>query len=236
MFTVTVRVSGAGRLADFRERLRALMVLDPDAEDYTEHHAEGLLEYRFEPAKGIPFPAFAEVSAEFPELRVEAQWSRDGVGGRALIECGQLVEQDVVDEQAAALEVEVDSDARLLLGFVCEADGEAIAGYAATCERQTYFRFRDGTLELIDPQDADAALEELAFAFVEEWIWFDEESDAPAQLERTRYQGYGHPVRGANLKSEKLAYLRRSGGRISTLNEAGRKAREALAARWLETP
>jgi len=57
MFTALVRVTGAGRLADFRERLRGLLVRDPDAEDYSEHHEEGRLEYRFAPKKGIPFPA-----------------------------------------------------------------------------------------------------------------------------------------------------------------------------------
>ena len=57
MFSAVVRVTGAGRLADFRERLRWLLVRDPDAEDYTEHHADGLLEYRFTPRHGLPFPA-----------------------------------------------------------------------------------------------------------------------------------------------------------------------------------
>jgi len=33
MFTAVVRVTGAGRLADFRERLRWLMVRDEDAEE-----------------------------------------------------------------------------------------------------------------------------------------------------------------------------------------------------------
>ena len=45
MFTAVVRITGAGRLEDFRERLRWLMVRDAEAEDYTEHHAEGRLEY-----------------------------------------------------------------------------------------------------------------------------------------------------------------------------------------------
>ena len=58
MFTAVVRITGAGRLADFREHLRQLMVRDPEAEDYTEHHGEGFLEYRFTPKRGIPFPAF----------------------------------------------------------------------------------------------------------------------------------------------------------------------------------
>ena len=54
VFTAVVRISGAGRLADFRERLRWLMVRDPDAEDYTEHHAAGVLEYRFAAATRHP--------------------------------------------------------------------------------------------------------------------------------------------------------------------------------------
>ena len=93
MFTAVVRISGAGRLTDFRERLRWLMVHDIDAEDYTEHHADGLLEYRFEPKAGIPFPAFVQASADFPELQVQAEWDRDGVHGRAVIENGRLVER-----------------------------------------------------------------------------------------------------------------------------------------------
>jgi len=90
-----VRVTGAGRLADFREHLRWLMVREIDAEEYTEHHAEGLLEYRFTPKQGIPFPVLVQCSAEFPELRVEAQWNHDEVRGRAVIENGKLVERDI---------------------------------------------------------------------------------------------------------------------------------------------
>ena len=94
MFTAVVRVSGAGRLADFRERLRWLMVRDIDAEAYTEHHSEGVLEYRFAPKLGIPFPTFVAASGEFPELRVEAQWEHGGKRGRAVIENGRLVEKE----------------------------------------------------------------------------------------------------------------------------------------------
>jgi len=78
LFTAVVRVTGAGRIQDFQERLRWLMVRDDDAEDYTEHHAGGTLEYRFQPKRGIPFPAFTTASADFPELRVEAEWQRLG--------------------------------------------------------------------------------------------------------------------------------------------------------------
>jgi pimeloyl-ACP methyl ester carboxylesterase len=72
-FTATVRVTGgAGRFEEFRERVRWLLVRDPDTEPYSEHHTTAALEYRFELSKGLPFPTFVAASAEFPELRVEA--------------------------------------------------------------------------------------------------------------------------------------------------------------------
>jgi hypothetical protein len=95
VFTAVVRVTGVGRLADFRERLRWLMVRDQDAEDYTEHHGEQALEYRFQPKLGIPFPAFTEASADFPELSVQVEWEHDGTLGRAVIENGRLVEREI---------------------------------------------------------------------------------------------------------------------------------------------
>jgi hypothetical protein len=228
VFTAVVRISGAGRLADFRERVRWLMVRDADAEDYSEHHGDGFLEYRFTPKRGIPFPAFTEASGEFPELKVEAEWDRAGARGRAVIENGRLVEQTQARADAAAVDVEVGADARLVLGMVCRPDGDARIGYAASADRHAYFKWRGGELELIEP---DEALEDSAFAFVGEWIWYDEED---AVLERVRYAGYGYSVRGANLRSEKLAQLRKSGGRYSSLDAAGRAAREALVEKWLK--
>jgi hypothetical protein len=93
-FTATVRVTGAaGRFEEFQERVRWLLVRDIDAEPYTEHHAPGRLEYRFTVAKGVPFPAFARATADFPELRVEVEWQRDGARGGAAIENGRLIGQ-----------------------------------------------------------------------------------------------------------------------------------------------
>ena len=92
--TAIVRVTGsAGRFEEFRERVRWLLVRDPDTDPYTEHHSGALLEYRFELAKGLPFPTFVAASAEFPELRVEAQWDKDGAKGGAAIENGRLVDK-----------------------------------------------------------------------------------------------------------------------------------------------
>lgn len=98
MFTATIRVTGVGRLAEFRERLRFLLVRDIDAEAYSEHHTEEALEYRLEPKSGLPFPAFVEASGDFPELRVEAQWTHDKVRGRVVIEAGKLVERTIEKE------------------------------------------------------------------------------------------------------------------------------------------
>ena len=93
-FTAIVRVTGSvGRFEEFRERVRWLLVRDPDTEPYTEHHSEAGLEYRFELDKGLPFPTFISASAEFPELRVEAEWDKDGVKGGVAIENGRPVEK-----------------------------------------------------------------------------------------------------------------------------------------------
>lgn len=92
--TAIVRVTGsAGRFEEFRERIRWLLVRDPDVDPYTEHHAPDRLEYRFALERGIPFPSFVEASAEFPELRVEAEWDQGGAKGGAAIEQGKLVEK-----------------------------------------------------------------------------------------------------------------------------------------------
>jgi hypothetical protein len=229
LFTAVVRITGAGRLADFRERLRWLMVRDADAEDYTEHHGEGLLEYRFTPKKGIPFPTFTEVSGDFPELRVEAEWEHDGVRGRAVIENGHLVREESAAPDAPGVEVEVAEDGRLVLGLSVKTFPEETLGYAVTSDRQTYFRFAAGALALVEPTEADEVLEEVAFGFVDEWIWYDEQ-DAP--IERARYADYGYAVRGANVRSEKLALLRNQDMRFSTLDASAAPVREALLAQW----
>ena len=232
MFTAVVRITGAGRLEDFRERVRWLMVRDEGAEEYTEHHREGALEYRFRPRRGIPFPAFTAASAEFPELRVEAEWQRDGERGRAVIENGRLMEQTAGRVEETQVDVQMGEQARLELGLTCRAaeDGGLI-GYAVTDARHTYWRYRHGVLSLLDPEEPDAALEDVAFRFVDEWIWYDQED---AVLERARYANYGYPVRGANLKSEKLALVRANDGKYSSLDEAGKAARQAILKQWLK--
>src|SRR5580765_4085120 len=158
VFTAVVRITGAGRLADFRERLRWLLVRDPDAEDYTEHHQAGTLEYRFTPKKGIPFPVLTEASGDFPELRVEAEWDHDGVVGRAIIENGHLVDEQRAESGEAGVAVTLGDEGRLELAVICERQPDGWIGYAANADRHTFFRYRDGALSLVEPAEADEAL------------------------------------------------------------------------------
>ena len=231
MFTAVVRVSGAGRLADFRERVRWLMVRDPEAEHYTEHHEAGALEYRFAPKRGIPFPAFAEASGEFPELRIEAHWEHDGVRGRAVIEAGRVTKEDESGAPATpGVAVTAAEDGGIVLALICECRSGAWLGYAATSDRHTFFRYRE-SLELVRPEDADEALEEIAFRLADEWLWYDEEG---APTERARYARYGMPVRGANLKSDRLAWLRQNGLRFSSLDPAAAPVLDALRRQWAD--
>jgi len=230
VFTAVVRVSGAGRLADFRERLRWLMVRDADAEHYTEHHGEGVLEYRFQPKKGVPFPAFAEASGDFPELRVEARWERDGVRGSAVIENGQVAMGERGAPDTPGVEVTAGDDGKLEIAMIFKKEHQVFVGYAVTADRHTCFRYQGGELTLLDADSPGAELEEIAFRLVDEWIWFDEED---AALERARYANYGYEVRGANVKSDKLSVLREGGLRFGMLDAACASAREALLAQWL---
>jgi hypothetical protein len=254
-FRATLRVTGAGRLADFRERVRSIMVRDIDAEHYTERHREGLLEYRFELKKGLPFPAFAAASQDFPELRVEAEWVNPahGLRGRAVIENGRLVES--ASEPLGKVDLLVDvtlsvEDGELVLAMACRETEGALLGYAASAERHGYFRYAGGRLRIADgagekwadgaPIDERTltALEDIAFTFADEWLWYDQSRGAQADLERAHYADYGYPVRGANLRSQALARLRRNGDetreglRLSSFDETGQRARTALIEAW----
>lgn len=237
-----IRVTGsAGRFEEFRERIRWLLVRDPDAGSYTEHHGPGQLEYRFEIRKGIPFPAFAAAPSEFPELRVEAEWRKElqASARRAVIEHGRLIEQhtEAIGGRAAlGVDVAVSAGAELLLAFIVRREGETATGFAASAGQQTYFRFEGGRLELIEP---DPELKDLAFDFAARWLWYDGSPPDESAIERARYAEYGYAVRGANVKSAQLARMREAGEapggglRFSNLDDEGRQVRAALLADWL---
>lgn len=251
-FTASVRVTGPGRLDEFRERLRWLMVRDIDAEPYTEHHAQDALEYRLELRKGVPFAAFANASAEFPELRIEAEWCNapQGVRGRATLQGGRLLDQETapIDSGLLALEVECGAHGELVFGLACVRDGAAWLGYCASAGRHAYFQL-DPAGELRLDQNACGRwsaprgeqigpallgrLEEIAFRFAGDWLWYDEDASPAAALERKRYADHGWTVAGANLKSEQL--LRIGLGQVfSTLPQEARGLRERLRGAWAQ--
>jgi len=152
------------------------------------------------------------------------------VQGRAVIENGQVVNEERGERSVAGVALTLGDEGRLELALICERQGDGWIGYAASADRHVYFRYHDSALELVEPDDADEALEEVAFRLVDEWLWYDEE-DAP--MERARYEQYGYPVRGANLKSEKLALLRRRAEPYSTLEPEASEVRKAVLAQWL---
>jgi catechol 2,3-dioxygenase-like lactoylglutathione lyase family enzyme len=254
-----VRVTGSGRLHDFGERVRWLMVHDAEASraEYTEHHAEGVLEYRFETRAGIPFPAFASASAEFPELRVEAAWENatQGLRGQAVIENGRLLEQRTspLADSALGVAVEVGARGELVFAMACLLRDDVWLGYCADAARHAYFAAEDGVLRFAedagtqwtrrvqndDPVRLDEAiddaqlaeLEAVAFRFADDWLWFDEAAAEETALERKRYADHGWPVRGANLKAERLLALG-PGGRFDGLAAEARPLRERLRGAW----
>jgi hypothetical protein len=249
-FTAIIRVAGPGRLDEFREQVRWLMVRDIDAEDYTEHHAADALEYRFRLRKGVPFAAFANASEEFPELRIEAQWRnpKQGVQGRAIIQAGRLFDNETapLDSGLIALDIECGMSGELRFGMACRRDGDAWLGYCASAGRHAYFQLDDTARLRLDEgatgrwsaprgEEIDPALlerlEDIAFRFTEDWIWFDEDASPASVLERKRYADHGWAVAGANLRSEQLLRIG-VGQRFSTLPPEAAPLRERLLAAW----
>lgn len=253
-FTAIMRVTGPGRLEEFREQLRWLMVRDVDAEDYTEHHAGDALEYRFELKKGVPFAAFANASEEFPELRVEAEWcnAEQGVRGRAIIQGGRLLDHGTAPLEGGllALEVECGAQGELVFGLACVRDGEAWLGYCASADRHAYFQLvPSGELRLdegasgrwsaprgeeIEPELLER-LEEIAFRFAGDWLWYDEDASPASALERKRYADHGWTVAGANLKSEQLLRVG-LGQSFSTLPPEAQPLARQLRGAWERKP
>lgn len=79
-------------------------------------------------------------------------------------------------------------------------------------------------------------LERIAEGFTREWIWFDESPPEETAIERRRFEGYGYPVRAANLRSEKLRRAMRpdAGGlALGSFGEDTRWIAGLLARSWL---
>jgi hypothetical protein len=91
----TLTITGAReQLPAADARIKALLVEEIFVGEFEEHHGEDALSYDFKVHGGIPFPAFAAASLEFPELKIAAEWVNVAAGrkGRALLTNGAIAE------------------------------------------------------------------------------------------------------------------------------------------------
>jgi hypothetical protein len=224
----TLTVTGAReQLPAADARIKALLVEEIFVGEFEEHHGEDALSYDFKVHGGIPFPAFAAASMEFPELKIAAEWVNVAAGrkGRALLTNGAIAEH---------------AEEPLQLAFALVQRGRTEwAGYVLNHERDAVFHIkRDGDdVELLTTEGAAewayawrlnsivatpqpvalvqavdavmyAELERLAQDFVAEWIWLRSAPAADNAIETDRYARYGYTVRDANARAAKLHRLR----------------------------
>lgn len=145
----TLTVSGdPGLLPAADARIKALLVEEIFEGGFEEHHGEAALSYDFKVRGGVPFPAFATASQEFPQLEVVAEWVNVAAGrrGRARIADGRIVDHAEEPIATGAAEVhnryfEVDPDGTLRLAFaLVQRDRGAWAGYVLNHERDALFQ------------------------------------------------------------------------------------------------
>lgn len=150
----TLTVTGArAQLPAADARIKTLLAGEIFSGEFEEHHGDDALSYDFKVQGGIPFPAFAAASLEFPELKIAAEWVNAAAGrkGRALITNGALAEH--VEEPLTAGSAEtrnrylrVAPDGTLQLAFaLLRRDRSEWAGYALNHKRDALFHItRDG--------------------------------------------------------------------------------------------
>lgn len=144
----TLTVSGdREQLAACDARIKSLLVEEVFAGEFEEHHGDDALSYDFKVRGGIPFPAFAAASQEFPGLTISAEWVNVAAGrkGRALIVAGRITEHT---EEGVALSagdarnrhVHTAPDGTLLLAItLVQTGGDVWAGYVLNHERDALF-------------------------------------------------------------------------------------------------
>jgi len=155
----TLTVTGAReQLPAADARIKALLVEEIFSGEFEEHHGDDALSYDFKVHGGIPFPAFAAASLEFPELKIAAEWVNVAAGrkGRALLTNGAIAEH--VEEPLAAGSTEIRNryvcaapDGALQLAFALQQRGRAEwAGYMLNHERDAVFHIarNDDAIEL----------------------------------------------------------------------------------------
>ena len=148
-----------------------------------------------------------------------------------------------------------DAEGRLVLALACRAWRGARHGYAISAEQHAFFRVDgakdtfvlrasggvegawaerwsaaeegvryEETGEAI-AEDELRELDAIARDFAGEWIWFAGGPAEETAVERSRYEAYGVPVAGANLRSFKLRKVLQAGTAGSSFDSFGEDAR-----------
>lgn len=129
-------------------RIKVLLAGETFAGGFEEHHGEAALSYDFKVSGGIPFPAFAAASQEFPQLEIVAEWVNVAAGrkGRARLADGKIAEH--VEEALALGSTEqrnryvlAAADGTLQMAMaMLQIDRNVWAGYVLNHERDALFR------------------------------------------------------------------------------------------------
>lgn len=182
----TLTVTGAlEQLPAADARIKALLVEEVFVGEFEEHHGDDALSYDFKVRGGIPFPAFAAASMEFPELKITAEWVNVAAGrkGRALLTNGAIAEHAEEAITAGGAEarnryLRVAPDGTLQLAFaLVRRDRGEWAGYVLNHERDAVFCImRDG--EAIELRATEGAAE-WAYAW---WLSGIDDTPQPAAL------------------------------------------------------
>ena len=94
----TVTITGdAAQLAACEARVRDLLSGASPGDEVTERHRPGALCYGLKVAGGIPFPAFAGASQQFPDLTFDAEWVNVATGEQCSVTLvnGRITRHDV---------------------------------------------------------------------------------------------------------------------------------------------
>jgi len=145
----TLTVTGAPeQLPTVDARIKALLVEEIYVGEFEEHHGDDALSYDFKVHGGIPFPAFAAASQEFPELVITAEWVNVAAGrrGRAQLSNGSITQhtEDTIapgGAEAGNRYLRTAADGTLQLAFaLVQRDRQQWAGYVLNHERDALFR------------------------------------------------------------------------------------------------
>lgn len=145
----TVTITGDAALRGACEaRLRRLLSTQFLKDEVTEHHGAEALCYDLKVEGGIPFPAFAQASQEFPELVFSAEWVNVAAGekGSATLVQGRLAKQSSESIATRAgdehpVHLEAAPDGRLMLALtLLRVTSEEWRGYALTASRDALLR------------------------------------------------------------------------------------------------